>query len=87
MSTLSSIFIMFCIFTIYKFEKFKNWKGIEKDKKNNIIKEITLNRKFYSTLSFNFPNIQPERELKDIDLVSGFSEKPSEIKIQQYCKY
>lgn len=88
MNTLSTIvLIMFFIFAIYKFRKFKNRQSIEKDNKNTIIKEITLDKKLYSTPSFDFPNIQSERELKDIDFVSGFPDKPSEIKITRYCKY
>lgn len=88
MSTLSTIvLIMFFIFAIYKFRKFMNRKSIEKDNKNIIIKEITLDKRLYSTPSFDFPNVQSERELKDIDFASGFPDKPSEIKITQYCKF
>lgn len=87
MSTLSTIvLIMFFIFAIYKFRKFKNRQSREKDNKN-IIKEITLDKRLYSTPSFDFPNVQSERELKDIDWASGFPDKPSEIKITQYCKF
>lgn len=88
MSTLSTIvLIMFFIFSIYKFVKFKNRKSIEKNNKNIIIKEITLDKRLYSTPSFDFPIVQSERELKDIDFTSGFPDKPSEIKITQYCKF
>lgn len=88
MSTLSIIvLIMFFIFAIYKFRKFKNRESIEKDNKNIIIKKITLYKRLYSTPSFDFPNVQSERELKDIDFSSDFQDKPSEIKITQYCKF
>ena len=88
MSTLSIIvLIMFFIFAIYKFIKFNNRKSIEKNNKNIINKEITLDKRLYSTPSFDFPNVQSERELKDIDFTSGFLDKPSEIKITQYCKF
>ena len=88
MSTLSTIvLIMFFIFAIYKYRKFKNRQSIEKDNKNIIIKEITLDKRLYSAPSFDFPNVQSQRELKDIDLASGFPDKPSEIKITQYCKF
>ena len=88
MSTLSIIvLIMFFIFAIYKFIKFNNRKSIEKNNKNIINKEITLDKRLYSTPSFDFPNVQSKRELKDIDFTSGFLDNPSKIKITQYCKF
>lgn len=50
------------------------------------VKENTLDERFYSTPSFDFPNIQSELELKDIDYGSE-PIIPGELKVKHYCKY
>lgn len=46
----------------------------------------TLDERFYSKPSFDFPNIQSESELKDIDC-SSEPEIPEKLEVKDYCKY
>lgn len=50
------------------------------------VEKNTFDERFYSTPSFDFPNIQSELELKDIN----YSSEPmihGELEVKHYCKY
>lgn len=87
MTTLSSIIFIICI--IFTFYKIKKYFCKERNKTTNkcIIKRVTLDEPFYSTPSFDFPNIQSEIDMKFIDFSSNLAKEHSELNVTQYCKY
>ena len=91
MSTLSGIILIVCIlFAIYRIKTYfsrKNNKEIDKGTCNAIIKEINIDEKCYSKPSFDFPNVQPESDMRFVDFGPDLSKIRDEIKVIQYCKY
>ena len=88
MSTFSGIIFIICIiFAVYKAIKYFLREN-KKETPTVIIKENTIDERFYSTPSFDFPNVQSELDMKFIDFVShNLSEIPNELEVRHYCKY
>ena len=87
MSTFSGIIFIICIiFAIYQTRKYFLREN-RKETATVIIKENTIDKRFYSTPSFDFPNVQSELDMKFIDFSSGFIETCHELKVTPYCKY
>ena len=87
MSTFSGIILIVCIvFAVYRARKYFLREN-RKETVTAIIKENIIDRRFYSTPSFDFPNVQSELDIKFIDFSSGLIETCHELKVTQYCKY
>lgn len=46
-----------------------------------------VNLKYYSTPTFDFPNIQSELDLKIINSGTGFEKKRNDYPIRHYCNF
>lgn len=51
------------------------------------IKKEQVDLQYYSTPSFNFPNVQSEADMKILNSGPDICEKQGEIDVKQYCKY
>lgn len=82
-----TVLVLCVIYMVYRIILY-----IIRSRKNNkcddkiAVKKNTLDERFYSTPSFDFPNTQSELELKDIDcssepIISG------KLEMKDYCKY
>lgn len=87
MTILSSIIFIICI--IFGFYQIKKYFFKKRNKVTNeyIIKKVTIDKRFYSTLSFDFPNIQSEMNMKFIDFSTNLTKEHNELNVTQYCKY
>ena len=87
-STLASIILsMGVAFAIYRIRIYfvkKKSKSTTKVK----IKESDIDMRFYSTPSFDFPNVQSELDLRCLDFGQHYlNETRNELQVTQYCKY
>ncbi len=59
------------------------------DKKVNVsIKTFdTIDEKFYSTLVFDFPNVQSEEELKILNSGPDLQKEQFELEVEHYCNF
>ena len=85
-STLASIILsMGVAFAIYRIRM-----HFAKKKANLLlkIKESNIDMRFYSTPSFDFPNVQSELDLRCLDFGQHcLNETRNELQVTQYCKY
>lgn len=63
--------------------------GKRRDKKVSIsIKTLdTIDEKFYSTLVFDFPNVQSEEELKILNSGPDLDKEQFELEVEHYCNF
>ena len=80
------IFLLWVAFAIYRIRIYFLKKNSKSNRKVEI-KESNLDRRFYSTLSFDFPNIQSKVDMKFIDFSSNLAKQHTELEVAQYCKY
>lgn len=72
--------------TIIRIIRYKK-ELLEKDKNNVKLINIDFDKRFHSSPSFDFPNVQSESDLKILNSGSDPCGKQDEIKVKQYCKY
>ncbi len=60
---------------------------LEKEKENVKLINFDFDKRFHSSPSFDFPNVQSEADLKILNSGSDPCDKQDEIKVKQYCKY
>lgn len=82
------LFIICSLFALYKIviNFIQNRKNSKKN--NNIINaENFVDLRVHSLLSFDFPNVQSEADMKIVNSGPDLCKVQDEIQVKQYCKY
>lgn len=91
MNLFTGILLIICvIFSIYKsvLRIIRYREKIMKKSEDDIkLVNINFDKRFHSSPTFDFPNVQSESDLKILNSGSDPCDKQEEIQVKEYCKY
>lgn len=90
MNIFTGFLLVVCVlFYIYKIIlAIIRYKNIIKNKSKDIkLINCNIDKRFHSSPSFDFPNVQSELDIKILNSGSNPCDEQDKIQVKQYCKY
>lgn len=93
MNTFTGLLLIVCaLFTVYKIyikiKRIRYISNMQKNIKKNInLIDVHIDERIHSSPSYDFPNVQPETDMKIVNSGPDLCSKQSELNVKHYCKY